>query len=515
MKSEIKLLYDISDILISRKSVREAIREVLHFITDGLHLKKSFITIVEKSTGEIFIEEAIGLSEHEKKRGTYRPGEGITGRVVENGKPVIIENISKSDIFLDKTKSRSKQERNGTSFIAVPITYKKETIGTLSVDVKNEGAAALEYLVNFLSVTAALLSQAVRLHQSINEENQKLKEENLKLISRMQDTEPASMIGTSGRMQEMYRLINKVAQGMTTVLITGESGVGKELVAAELHQKSPRKDKPFIKFNCAALPANLVESELFGHEKGSFTGAINKRIGRFEQAHGGTVFLDEIGELKPEIQTKLLRVIQEKQIERVGGHRVIDADIRIIAATNRDLMKEVSENRFREDLYYRLNVFPVQVPPLRERKGDIPLLTDYFIKKYSSAIGKTINRISTPAINMLMSYHWPGNVRELESCIERAVILSEEDTIHGFDLPPTLQTIPETHEISKFGLEDHISTVEYELIVEALKQTGGNISKAASNLKISERKLGLRLKRFHINYKTYRQNYEKRSGALV
>jgi Nif-specific regulatory protein len=256
--------------------------------------------------------------------------------------------------------------------------------------------------------------------------------------------------------------------------------------------------------NCAALPESIIESELFGHEKGAFTGAVNQRKGRFELAHGGSIFLDEIGELSPQVQVKLLRVLQEREIERIGGSSTVKVDVRVIAATNRNLEDELRAGRFREDLYYRLNVFPIRVPPLRERKSDIVLLADHFTEKYAERNGKLIRRISSPALDLLTSYHWPGNVRELENCIERAVILSTDKVIHSYHLPPSLQSAQSTNTEPTTTLDAALSRLEKELIVEALKIADGNMAAAARRLGITERQMGLRVHHYGINWKLYR-----------
>jgi Nif-specific regulatory protein len=288
------------------------------------------------------------------------------------------------------------------------------------------------------------------------------------------------------------------------VLLRGESGCGKELVAHAIHYASARAAKPFIKVNCAALTETLIESELFGHEKGSFTGAIAQRKGRFELAHSGTIFLDEIGDLSPATQIRLLRVLQEKEFERVGGNETIRTDARVIAATNRHLEQMVEQGKFRQDLYYRLNVFPIHIPPLKERKTDIPLLADFFVEKYSKLHHKNIKRISTPAIDMLMSYHWPGNVRELENCIERAVLVSSDDVIHAHYLPPTLQTAEATGTLPADNLAAALDRLEREMILDALKSSRGNMAKAARALGMSERLIGLRVNKHGIDPKRFR-----------
>ena len=316
------------------------------------------------------------------------------------------------------------------------------------------------------------------------------------------------IIGTSDRMKEVYTLIEQVAATNATVLITGESGTGKELVAKAIHECSRRANGPFIAVNCAALPESIIESELFGHEKGAFTGATSTRQGRFELARDGTLFLDEIGDLSPAIQVKLLRILQERSFERVGGNKPIKTNARIIAATNRDLASAVKEGLFREDLYFRLNVFPIHVPPLRERGADILLLADYFVEKYSAILkeplGKPVKRISSPALDLLMIYHWPGNVRELENCIERAVIVSNDGVIHSYNLPPSLQSATSTGTEPSSTLDGSIARLEKEMLVEALKIERGNSAKAAQRLGITERRFRLALERYNIDYRSFR-----------
>ncbi|HNT35178.1 MAG TPA: sigma-54 dependent transcriptional regulator, partial [bacterium] len=296
----------------------------------------------------------------------------------------------------------------------------------------------------------------------------------------------------------------QVSRSDATVLIRGESGVGKELVANAIHYNSNRANKPFVKVNLASLPETVVESELFGHERGAFTGALTQRKGRFELADGGSIFLDEIGDLSPSMQVRLLRVLQEREFERVGGVETIKVNVRVISATNRNLEELVTEEAFRQDLYYRLNVFPIHVPPLRERRTDILLLADHFIEKCSRANNKSVRRISTQAIDMLMAYHWPGNVRELENSIERAVLLSNDDVIHGHHLPPTLQTAEASGTVHQGSLQVTLAGVERDLICDALKSSRGNMAQAARALGITERIMGLRVKHFGIDLKRFR-----------
>jgi Nif-specific regulatory protein len=299
-------------------------------------------------------------------------------------------------------------------------------------------------------------------------------------------------------------MISQVSRSNATVLIRGESGTGKELVANAIHYASARARNSFVKVNCAAMPSNLIESELFGHEKGSFTGALRQKIGKFELAHRGTIFLDEIGSIDLDVQAKLLRALQEKEFERVGGTQVIKADVRILAATNKNLEDAVRDGEFREDLYHRLNVLPIYVPPLRERKTDILLLADYFLEKYAAENRKDIRSFSRTTIDMLMQYHWPGNVRELENCIERAVLLCEEDVIQTYHLPPSLQTVNQYHSSPGASLGDAVENLERDRIVDALKNTRGNMAKSAQILGITERQFAYRAKKYGIDYRWYR-----------
>jgi len=502
---ELSILFEVSQILDSSLDLRTVVEPVLEAITGSLGLKFATLTLLNRQTGDISIESAYGLSASQKQRGRYRLGEGITGKVIQTGKPAIVPKISEEPHFLDKTRARKGRAGGEFSFICVPIKLGREVVGALSADRPASAPEALQEDARILSVVASLIAQAVRLRQSAQEERKRLVEENLRLQEELKDRfRPSNIIGNSKAMQEVYQLIAQVSKSDASVLLRGESGTGKELVAHAIHYASRRAARSFIKVNCAALPESVIESELFGHEKGAFTGAVAARKGRFELAHGGTLFLDEIGDLSPGVQIKLLRVLQEREFERVGGMETIKADVRLIAATNRDLETLIEKELFRQDLYYRLNVFPIHIPPLRERRTDILLLADYFAERYSSAGGKRVRRISTPAIDMLMAYHWPGNVRELENCIERAVLLSDDEVIHGHHLPPTLQTAEASGTTPRGTLRATLERVEKELIVEALKSARGNMAAAAEALGITERIMGLRVRKYRIAAKRFR-----------
>lgn len=502
---ELALLFEISQKLEASIDLRDVMGRVFQTIADNTGMVRGTVTLLNRATGEIYIETAHGLSPSQQERGRYRPGEGVTGRVIQTGRPAIIPRISDEPTFLDRTGARQKLKKENISFICVPIKLGNETIGALSVDRLFEESIALNEDLRLLTIIASMIAQAVRMRQSAMEERQRLIEENRRLQDELKDRfRPANIIGNSRQMQQVFDLIAQVAKSDATVLIRGESGVGKELVASAIHYNSHRASKPFVKVNCAALPEAVIESELFGHEKGAFTGAIAQRKGRFELAHGGTIFLDEIGDLSPTLQIRLLRVLQEREFERVGGTDTIKVDVRVIAATNRDLEALMEQNIFRQDLYYRLNVFPIRIPPLRERRTDILDLANYFVEKYSRVAHKNVRRISTPAIDMLCSYHWPGNVRELENCIERAVLLTTDDVVHGHHLPPTLQTAEASGTVVKDTLDSALDRLEREMLVEALKNSRGNKAKAAEALGISERIMGLRVRKHNIEPKLYK-----------
>ncbi len=502
----IALLYEIGSALTIDTDTGRVFRTVLDIMSKQMGMHRGMITILNRKTGEISIKESFGLSEAEASRGSYVLGEGITGRVVERGETIIVPSIHDEPSFLDKTNAYRNLEKRSISFICVPIKGSSGVIGTLSADKLFGSDVSLEDDQKLLTIIATMIYRAVRLHQAITEENQILQEENERLFLELKGLlKPVNLIGRSSAMQILFNQIKRISTTSSTALILGESGVGKELVAQAIHYNSERAHRPLVKFNCAALPENLIESELFGHNRGAFTGAVHTHKGKFEQAAGGTLFLDEVGEMSLNAQTKFLRVLQEKEIERVGGSDMIQVDVRVIAATNKNLEELVSQGLFREDLYYRLNVFPILVPPLRDRKSDIVPLTDYFIEKHSSLVSNKIKRISTPAIDMLTSYHWPGNVRELENCIERAVILTDDGVIHGHHLPPSLQKAAEREEHERgTHLETQVQALEYELIVEELKRTGGNITKAAEHLGLSMRKMGLRISKYEIDTRRFK-----------
>jgi Nif-specific regulatory protein len=502
---EIVCLYEITKAIHATLDLRQALYKALGLMSEHLGMNRGSISLLNPDTSEIHVEVAHGISSSEKTRGRYKLGEGVTGRVIESGRPMAVPKINDEPLFLDRTGARSRIDKSTISFICVPIKEGRKVVGALSVDRVFEGSGPLEEDVRLLTVVSTLIAQKVAVLESINREQDRLKEENLRLRKELNKKYSFSnIVGNSRKMQEIFYLITQVAKSTANVLLLGESGTGKELVANAIHYNSLRSTKPFIKVNCAALPENLVEAELFGYEKGAFTGANREKAGKFEMAHGGTIFLDEIGSLALESQGKLLRVLQERELERLGGTQVIKVNIRLIAAANKDLSRSVEEGTFREDLFYRLNVYPIYLPALREREADILLLADYFLEKYAEEYGKNIKRISTPAIEALTQYHWPGNVRELENCMERAVLLCDDQVIHSYHLPPTLQTAQETGTQQTQSLTEAVERFERELLIDALKSSRGNMRKASLALKTTERIFGYKINKYGIEPKRYR-----------
>jgi len=498
------LLFEVSQLLDKSMDLKEVISPVLQTISDSTSFITLVLTLIDENTGKISVESSLGLPEKAIKHAVYKLGEGITGKVVETGEPMIIPQIDEENDYLDKMDQRSRKKED-RSYICVPIKQGVKCLGTLGAGRPYTNDLELEDDARILTIIASLIARAAELRKRASEEKRLLTLENNRLQRELKEKfRPDNMIGNSQNMQEVFSLINQVTKSDATVLIRGESGTGKELVAHAIHYNSLRADKPFIRVNCAALPESVIESELFGHEKGSFTGAVATRKGRFEMADGGTIFLDEIGELSQMTQIKLLRVLQEREIERVGSMNTIKINVRVITATNKNLEEEIKSGGFREDLYYRLNVFPIHIPPLRQRKTDILLLADFFAEKYGKKNRKNIKRITSTAIDLFQSYHWPGNVRELENVIERAALLSTDEVIHAYHLPPSLQSAESTDTSLHSTLEEALESLEKELIKDALKSARGNRASAARALGISERIMGLRVDKYEIECTKYK-----------
>ncbi|MGC9323370.1 MAG: sigma 54-interacting transcriptional regulator [Desulfomonilia bacterium] len=495
---DLEVLHDLARILATPLDLREQLEKVLNELSARTGMNRGMISILDRDTGEAVLDVAHGV-DLDGLQVTYKPGEGITGQVAQSGKPMVVKDIGKDSAFLDRTGARRQLNRSELAFICVPIIYDSKVIGVLSADKVAEEVDNQDYEIQVLSEVSGLIAKAVHM-RAIEEENRRLRN----ILGRSQRPSE-DIIGNSKMMREVFGLITQVSDSTTTVLIHGETGTGKELVARAIHRSSPRSGGSFIEVNCAAMPDTLIESELFGHEKGAFTGANQRRHGRFEEANGGTIFLDEVGELSPLAQAKLLRVIQERQFQPLGSTRIVKVNVRIVAATNRDLEQDVATGRFRADLYYRLNVFPIYMPTLRERGSDIILLADYFVEKYSRQFKKTITRISTPAIDALLAYHWPGNVRELENCIERAVLLASGDTIDSVHLPPSLQMKIASPEKKRQGkLASLVNTYERSLIIDALKDAKGNQSQAARLLGTTKRIVQYKIEKYGLDTRRFK-----------
>jgi Nif-specific regulatory protein len=492
-----------SQVLNSELSTHVAFKQLLDNLKQRCGVSRGVVFLFDPGTDELRIAASVGLSDA-GRFARYRLGEGITGKVVETGKPVVVPRVSHEPMFLNRAGKRDLKKQEVT-YMCVPILVKGKSVGALGVDLLFKSDRNYEAELKFIGLIAAMMGQSIKAEHLVDDERRRLKDENTHLLEELRERyDFSNIIGTTGPMRQVFEQIGQVAHTNTTVLIRGESGTGKELIAHAIHYNSPRATKPFVKVNCAALPEALIESELFGYEKGAFTDAHAQKKGRFELAEGGTLFLDEIGDMNISTQVKLLRVLQEKEFDRLGGTRTIRTNVRMITGTNKDLEKAMAEGKFREDLYYRLNVFAIFVPPLRERKSDLLLLADHFLQKYAREHKKGIRRISTPAIDMLTAYHWPGNVRELENVIERAVLVSDSNVLHGHHLPPTLQTAQASGTVMALSLSDAIDAYEKDILLDALKTTRGNRTKAASLLRTTERVINYKVRKHGIDCHRFR-----------
>jgi Nif-specific regulatory protein len=494
---ELTTLYELSETLGQAPSLHAGLGQAMRLLSRYPGALRGALTLLDDETGELYIEAALHLSQ-DARLARYRLGEGVTGEVVATARSIVVPDVEREPRFLHRTVRRIAGPGEAVSFVCVPILLDHRPVGAISVDLPQSAIPDPNHLLRFLQLVSSLVALALRTQRPVEAARRSLEEENQTLRRELRERYDFNhLVGTSGPMRDVLAQVAQVSGTTTSVLLRGESGTGKELVAHAIHYNSDRSPGPFIKVNCAALPETLLESELFGHEKGAFTGALARKKGRFELAHGGTLFLDEIGEMSPSTQVKLLRVLQEREFERVGGSEVIRVDVRLIAATNRNLEQAIAERGFREDLYYRLNVFPIFLPPLRDRKPDILLLADHFVEKYVRAHHKRVRRITTPAIDMLMRYHWPGNVRELENVIERAVVVCDGVAIHGRHLPPTLQT-PEASGTAPGSLKGAVAQLERDLLQDALKTARGSVADASRLLVTTERILRYKLRKYRI-----------------
>ncbi len=434
---KLKALYAISQVFDRALDLEQSLEDVLRVLSETLSMKRATITLPDRETGQLVIAASHGLTPEERSRGVYRLDEGVTGAIFQTARPYIVRDVRTDPLFLDRTGAR-KVEKGKISFLGVPILKQGAPIGVLNVDRLFNDEVSTSEDVEFLGIVATLVAQFLSVNEQVNERVDTLRRENVKLRTRVLDERGDYIVGRSAPMLDVQRQIERVAPTKATVLLLGESGVGKTLIARLLHNLSDRMVHPFVKVNCASIPETLLEAELFGHEKGAFTGAAAVRAGRFEEAHRGTIFLDEIGELPPGIQAKLLRVIQDREFERLGSNLTHRVDVRIVAATNRDLALLSEQGRFRQDLYYRLCVFPIRVPSLRERPDDVERLLNHFLAKAARDYRRVIT-LAPDALDLLRRHEWPGNVREMENLIERLAILSESGQVDRRFLEPLLE----------------------------------------------------------------------------
>ena len=435
---ELSTVYEVCRILGDSLDIQRTFRAALNTLSAQLGLARAMIVLPDE--GMLKVHSAVGLTKQQSERGVWYDGEGVIGHVYASGLPVVLTNVQESDEFIDRTGAFGPQEGHRLAFIVVPLRADHVTHGVLAAQREVEGVARLSDDQRVLTMVSTLLAQSVSLHNAVSEEHQRLQRETTRLqkaLSRDSVTRRYALdnvVGQSKPMQRVFAEVHQAAPSRATVLLRGESGTGKEEIARAVHYLSPRKDSPFIKVNCAALTESLLESELFGHEKGAFTGAIGERKGRFELAHGGTLFLDEVGDISPAFQAKLLRVLQEREFERVGGSKPVKVDVRLICATNRDLERMVQRGEYRADLYYRINVVSIALPPLRERREDIAPLVAHFLDRFNKENRKNL-KVTPEAMQVLTNCYWPGNVRELQNCIERTATMVPGDQIRDLAFP--------------------------------------------------------------------------------
>jgi Nif-specific regulatory protein len=497
-------LLEVSQGLLAADEFQSGLMKVLEALGDHHGAIRSTVALTDPQSRAVTIAATAGVVDGDLAN--HQLGEWIASGVVQTGRPAVLPRVSHEPMFQRSTVMWPVPEQHELSYICVPIMLDRRPVGALGVDLLYKPHRDYERTVKFLGVVASMIAYAIKVHQMVEADRRVLTDENRRLRLQLEERYGFSnIVGTSRPMQELYEQITQVAPAHTTVLLRGESGTGKELIAHAIHYNSPRSKGPLVKVSCAALPQDLIESELFGYEAGAFTGAERAKKGRFEMAKGGTLFLDEIGEVSRATQIKLLRVLQEREFEPLGSTQTVRADVRLITATNRDLERSIQAGDFREDLYYRLNVFPIFVPPLRERKPDVPQLANHFLEYFCRKHGKKVKRIATPAIDMLMSYHWPGNVRELENVIERGVVVCDTRVLHARHLPPTLQTAEASGTTITLSFEQATEAFEKDILQDALKSSLGNRAKAARLLKTTGRVFNYKVRKYKIDWRRFKR----------
>ncbi len=509
-------LLDVSQALSSPVNIKSAFHRVLEMLERYHGTSRSVIAVPREDGKRLHLFASMGV----RAQHSDAPlGGTLAQQVFDSGRPIVIPRVSREPALADlwskvpagvRTATRAVGPRgvdDDRTYICVPVQQSRKCRGVLEVDLAFKSDRNYDRTMKFYGVVASMLAGALKMQRLLEADRQRLVDENVRLRDELRERYDFSQIlGTSGAMRQVCEQVVKVARTNTTVLIRGESGTGKELIAQAIHYNSLRASKAFLKVSCAALPDTLIESELFGYEKGAFTGADQRKKGRFELADGGTLLLDEIGDVSLSTQVKLLRVLQEREFERLGGTDPVKVDVRLIAATNSDLETAVAKATLRQDLFYRLNVFTIFIPPLRERKSDILLLADHFVEKLATEQGKQVKRISTSAIDALVAYHWPGNVRELQNVIERAVLVSDGQVIHVHHLPPTLQTAESSGTGLSQSLGDAVGRFERDMIEDALKMAKGNRARAARLLQATRRIVNYKIKQYEIDWHRYRDH---------
>jgi Nif-specific regulatory protein len=523
-------IYEIGKILSSSLELSKTLRQVLNVVSAHFNMQRGMV-LASSDNIHLSVISSVGFSKEEEARGKFQIGEGITGRIFQTGVPAVIPSVAKEPLFLNRTGAHRALEGKPISFLGVPIKVGRDCIGVLSFErsIEHKWRGFGDDL-QLLNMVANLIGQTMRLHQQVATDREVLIEEKSRLQKELAGKYSINnVIGQSKRMQEVFADVHMAAPGKSTILIRGESGTGKEVIARSIHFLSTRKEKPFIKVNCAALSETLLESELFGHEKGAFTGALQERKGRFEQANGGTLFLDEIGDVSSGFQVKLLRVLQEREFERVGGNKTIKVDVRLICATNRNLEEAVKSGEFRSDLYFRINVISIMLPALRDRRDDIPLLVENIIARFNRDNSTKVG-ITPEAMHVLSNCHWPGNVRELENCVERFATMSRSNLIREVDIPcqtnqclsstlwqyqPTGTVIPIAPIAPEPKAPEHVhsspepidnepkSMTEREQLVSAMERSGWVQAKAARILNLTPRQMGYALRKYNIEVKRF------------
>jgi Nif-specific regulatory protein len=493
-------LLEISQALSTGLNFKVSLHRVLEILEKSHDAARSAVAIsASEDRSHLQVVAAVANGRDRMPDGAV-PGGALVRRVVESARPIVVPRISREPALAER-----RADADERSFVCVPLVVNRRAVGALCIELRFKSDRNYERTAKFFGVIASMIAQAVKVQRLLEADRERLVQENERLQGELRQRYDFSQIlGTSGVMRRICEQIAQVARANTTVMIRGESGTGKELIAHAIHYNSLRAAKPFVKVSCAALPDTLIESELFGYEKGAFTGAMARKKGRFELADGGTLFLDEIADVNPTVQVKLLRVLQEREFERLGGTDQVSVNVRLIAATNKNLEEAIAGGSFREDLSYRLNVFTIFVPPLRERKTDILLLADHFLESLASDHRKRIRRISTPAIDMLMAYHWPGNVRELQNVIERAVLVAEGEVLHAHHLPPSLQTADASGTTPVLSLTGAVGAYEKDLIQDALKMARGNRAKAARLLQATPRILNYKIRKYRVDWRRFR-----------